>query len=273
MASRGLGNVDQSVLRVLQERLEGFHTPGPGPPQVQIRADEVAVHNAAPAGPRNEHIQTPFASVPVERPEVHRQVRAVDLAVSDTDQDHVPFVSLDVLQVLDEEGFLGMPGEELLARRIAAAQDVDLVLDAARLDVAEGRDAEGQTGGLAGVLHHRERHRLRLGGVDAFSLVGGLRVMAEDESGVDLAGIGAREYHQPIVVELVVRHGDQRLVAAAVVPAQHPLRGSLRTEHAQDALQVSGLALFLLPIVAHPVEEAGRRELFAVPHRRRPACP
>ena len=127
-----------------------------------------------------------------------------------SDQDHVALVSLDVLQVLDEERLLGVGGEELLAGGIAAAQDVDLVLDAARLDVAEGRDAQSELGGLAGVFHDGLRDRLRLGGIDAPSLVVGVGIVAEEEAGIDLAGVGAREDHQAIVVELVVRHRDQR---------------------------------------------------------------
>ena len=72
LATGGLGQVDQPILRVLQERLERLHPPRPGPPQVQISSDEVAVHNAAPAGPRDEDVQAALASVPVERPEIHR---------------------------------------------------------------------------------------------------------------------------------------------------------------------------------------------------------
>ena len=173
--------------------MSALHPPRPGPPQVQISSDEVAVHNAAPAGPRDEDIQAALASVPVERPEIHRQVGAIDLPVADADQDHVALVSLHVLQVLDEERLFGVPREELLAGGIPTAQNVDFVFDAASLHVAEGRDAEGPARRLAGVLHHGQRDRLRLGGVDAPPLVGRLRVMPEEESGLGLAGIGGSE--------------------------------------------------------------------------------
>ena len=117
------------------------------------------------------------------------------------------------------------------------------------------------------MLHHGPGDRLRLGGVDPLALVVGAGIVAEDEPRVLLAHVGAREDHEAVVVELVVRHGDQRLVAAAVVPPQHPLGRSAGAEQPQDALEVGGLAqVLLVGAVGHPVEEARRRELFAVAH-------
>ena len=245
LASAHPGDLDIPGLRVLQERLERLDFPGPRPPQVQLRPHEVGVHDAASARPRDQHVQAPFASLLIQRPEGHRQVDAVDLAVADADQDHVALVALHVLQILHEEGLFGVAGEELLARGIAPPQDVDLVLDAPRLDAAERRDARRQVGGAAGVLHDGPSDRLRLGGVDPLALVVGAGIVAQDEPRVLLADVGAREHHEAVVVELVVRHGDQRLVAAAVVPPQHPLGRSAGAEQPQDALQVGGLAQVL----------------------------
>ena len=68
---------------------------------------------------------------------------------------------------LTKKGSSGCPAKNSSHGGIPAAQNVDLVFDAARLHVAEGRDAEGPARRLAGVLHHGQRDRLRLGGVDA----------------------------------------------------------------------------------------------------------
>ena len=265
LATGGAGHVDLPRLGVLQESLERLDPACARPPQVQIRAHEVRVHDTASARPCDQHVQTPLTPVPIQRPEVHRQVRAVDLAVTDADQDHVALVPLHVLQVLHEEGLLGVPGENSSHEGSRRRRMSDLVLDPARLNVAERRDPERQAWGSARVLHRRGRNRLRLGGVDPLSLVMGLRAVTKDQPRVHLPGVRAREDHQPIVVELVVRDRDQRLVAAAVVPAQHPLRRALGAEHAQNALQVGGLARIPVPVVGHPVEEAGRRSCLLSP--------
>ena len=50
------------MLRVLQEGLERLDAPGPGALQVQIHANEVVIHDAASAGPGDEHVQAPLAA-------------------------------------------------------------------------------------------------------------------------------------------------------------------------------------------------------------------
>ena len=45
----------------------------------------------------------------------HGDVTLCSAAVTDTDKDHVPFVSLDVLQILHEERLVGMASKVVLA--------------------------------------------------------------------------------------------------------------------------------------------------------------
>ena len=58
---------------------------------------------------------------------------AFGLPVADADQDDVPFVPLHVLQVLDEEGFLGVAREERFVGWVQSAQNLELILDPAGL--------------------------------------------------------------------------------------------------------------------------------------------
>ena len=67
------------------------------------------------SGPRYEHVEAPLAAVLVEKTEVHGNESALVLTVANADQDHVPFIPLYVLQVLDEEGIFRVSSEEGLA--------------------------------------------------------------------------------------------------------------------------------------------------------------
>ena len=272
VVARRLGRLQPARLGVLQVRLEGVHAPGVGSPQVQVRGDEVAVHHAAAPRPRDQDVEPPFASLAVEGPEVHGQVAPFGLAVAHADEDHVPLVSLDVLQVLHEERLLRMALEERLDRRVLPPQDLHLVLDSPGLGQAEGRDAQGELRPGGGVLHDGAGHRPCFVGVDAPALaplVVRLGGVTEGDSRVLAASVGAGEDHQPAVVELVVGDGDQRFVAASVVPAQHPFGRSLGAEHPQNALQVGRVGLLAVAFLDRPVEEGGGRELLAVSHDHR----
>ncbi len=61
--------------------------------------------------------------------------------------------------------------------------------------------------------------------------------------------IGARHDVEAVAVELAVGDGDERLVAAAVVPAQHALRQAPGREEAEDALDVGDLRAVLVLVL------------------------
>lgn len=69
----------------------------------------------------------------------------------------------------------------------------------------------------------------------------------EPQSHTCLLGVGARYNEESVLVELAVRDGDQRLVAASVVPAKHALRQATGCEQAEDAFNVGNLCT--LPVV------------------------
>ena len=239
--------------------------------EVEVVGHEVCVNFQAPASAGDQHVQASLTALLIERAEVHRHMSARHLAVADADEHDVPFVALDVLQVLDEEGFLRVTREERLGGLVGTASELHLVFDPARLGKAEGGDAKCQIRPPLGVFHDRVGDDACLAGVETLadaSFVARSRFMMEAEAGFLTLRVRTREEHEPVVIELMVRDGNQRFVAAAVVPAQHPFGSAGRAEHAKNALEIGGRRGFLrdgVP-VGHAVEEACRRELLAVSH-------
>ena len=102
-------------------------------------------------GPGEGNIQTPFAAGLVDGAEVHEHLAGGIVAVADADDDHVAFVSLDVLQVLDEQAdelavdfAFPFRFELRLELGIIGGQVAQGPLDLALLGLGEGDDADRQ---------------------------------------------------------------------------------------------------------------------------------
>ena len=65
-------------------------------------------------------------------------------AVADADEHDVALVALHIFEVLDEEGLGRADREELLGRRVVAAEPLQVLLDRLALGHAEGGDAKRQ---------------------------------------------------------------------------------------------------------------------------------
>ena len=253
-----------------QERLQRPYPLGVGAAQVDVLRRQVGEHFAALFGPGDQHVQPALPAVPVQRPKVHVGGPVSGAPVPDADENDVSLVALHRLQVLDEERLVGMGREEPLAGGVLPPEQLQLVLDCPHLGRAEGGHAEGQARAGPGVVHHGPRHlfRLQLVCPAVPPVVHRIGKMAVLQPQILAGRVGAREDHQAAVVELPVRNGDQRLVAAAIVPSQHPVGRALGCEQAQYALDVGGrvLLVVVVPVLGHGVEEIGRRKLLAVPH-------
>src|SRR4051812_18925464 len=75
-----------------------------------------------------------------------------------------------------------------------------------------------------------------------------------------------------VIVKLDIRHGDERLVATAIVPVQHLRRVATRTLM-EDTLHIGHAGTLrtfvfvgLLVFTCERVEEAGRRKLLRISH-------
>src|SRR5690606_16934464 len=191
-------------------------------------------------------------------------------AVAHGKKNHISLVALDVLQVLDEERLLTIGREELLEALILAPKRLETIEDRGLLRLAERADAKRSIRVAAEMLEDGLRDAI------GFDLVRPSPRAIEDAVGdvheVDAqirASLGAaRERMKPLLVEVMVREGDERFVAASVMPAKHLARESLHHALVEDALEIGRLVLVvgiernIRALLA--LEEGGRRELAAV---------
>ena len=113
------------ALGIFEEMLQVCDCPRLRPRQVDSIRTERGKHEHFGACPRHGHIQAAFSSVPIERAEVHGDVTALIRAVSDAEQNHVPFVPLHGLQVFHEHWLQrGLSGECPFDMRISGTRFV-----------------------------------------------------------------------------------------------------------------------------------------------------
>ena len=96
--------------------------------------------------PGDGNIETPFTAIAVHGAEVHRDPSRGIGAVADGEEDHIPLVSLDVFQVLDENGLNGSVGEVLFDLRILPACLLQQIVDKLLLGLAERDNAYAEPG-------------------------------------------------------------------------------------------------------------------------------
>ena len=124
--------------------------------------------------------------------------------------------------------------------------------------------------------HDGTRNGLGLDAVDArgTAVKPALRDVVKTQAHARARRVGAGHDEQTAVVELLVGHRNQRLVAAAVMPAQHELGHAFGQTQAQNAFHICGAGDELLFIVVvklvllagHAREEARGRQLAVIAH-------
>ena len=104
------GNRHAAVLGKLQESLQTFHTPGTAPVEVYLLGLHGGEHHHLCAGTADCHVETTFAANIVEGAEIHGDTATAVWTIAHGEQDDITLVSLDILQVLDEDGLLAVIG-------------------------------------------------------------------------------------------------------------------------------------------------------------------
>ena len=268
-------NIELPGLGVLKVALEDAGTHVLGRVEADVAVADRGKHAALLLGPREEHIEPPFSPFARDGAETLRHVAALVLAIADRDEDHVPFVALDVLQVLDEEGLVLAFLAECVEFRKLGAHVFQPVPDGVALGHGQGHDAERLVGMLAGVGEHLLGYGGRFLGVVPLAAAIVRAIHLDERQARAMAGlVRARRADEAVVVELVIRDLDQRRMLGAVVPPQHAARHRPRLAKGQDAFHVADLrrldvryvlvilALFVARHLA--VEERGRRQLLLV---------
>ena len=87
----------------------------------------------------NQNIQPPFPTFSIKRPEVHSELPVGIAPITDADENDVPFVSLHVLQILDEERLFWMISEKFFARIVLPPKHFQSVLDCLCLTCTKSR--------------------------------------------------------------------------------------------------------------------------------------
>ncbi len=201
-----IGGAEDSGFGVLQKRFQGDDPRGAGAVEVDLAGEDRAKDLAPPFGTGNQDIQPAFASFPVKGAEVHAEKAVGILGVADRNEDAIAFVALNVFEIFDKEGFVGVGVKEGLGVGVFGLEAFEFVEDGVALADGEGGNAEALVGPAAGVFDHGTGDG---GGFDRiahrFSAVKdaiGDVVKAETEVGIPLVRGGDDE--EAAVVELVV---------------------------------------------------------------------
>ena len=194
-------------------------------------------------------------------------------SVADAEEDHVPLVPLDVLQVLHEEGLLDALLEEPLHpgwSRLSRSSSSRIAVCCRWLKAITPRLSDGFSRKCPITISAVRLASTALNPplVPDFHLPV-CDVLEPHRRG--LPGVqDAREGHQFAVVDVAVREGDQRLPLAAIVPAEAAAGETQGAANVEDALEVLEF-LRVLRLVRGEVlvgdrtlEEAGRGQLLLV---------
>jgi len=219
-------------------------------------------------GPGGGDIQPALAAVAQQRPPLvpHPAVRM--LAVANGQDDRVPLVALDAFQVLDEEGFGRIVGEEHLDVRLDRFERrAQRQIDPFGVPDAERDDAQRLLRAAAGVLEDQFHHLVHLG--RDRGLLAGPAVLLDHDVLQAVVTEHTGEGGQGAAVDALVGERHQPFVPAAVVPVQRGRRQQ-RPERVQHRLEARPerhrlLVVVLRVHVAELPEETGRRQLVVVP--------
>src|SRR5690606_38385812 len=100
-------------------------------PRIELKlvSPEVAENTHRQFGARDQNIESTVPALAVQRAELPGNSARLVTSIADADEDLVPLIPLDVLQVLDEERLAPLRSEKRLGLRHLPAQQLDLNLD------------------------------------------------------------------------------------------------------------------------------------------------
>ena len=219
-------------------------------------------------GPRHGNVQAPFASLPVERAEVHCHVPAAVRSVGHAEQDDVPLVALHGFEIHDEHGLEGVRGRKgRFDLRVRVALFVQKILDHGLLFGIEGNDAD-RLGVDGRIIMSQTADDLGHDGFRLSFVVPGAAPCVEPfrshEADRAVVHVGGREGDEAVDVVPFVGERDQTFLARSVVQIQR-LFGNAGAQHfIQDAFQIAFRIDLAVRVVLGPREEIGRRHLLRV---------
>src|SRR5207245_3272405 len=229
-----VGAVRLDVLQVLAQQFDAL---GLRALRVHVLRGEGGDERDPVLSARDRDVEPPLASLGQKRAEAIRQVATAVLAVADREDDGVARVTLDALEVLDEEALFLVFGEEVtqfVVKFRVLTQPLDpALLDPVRVPYPHRDHTEGLVRARSSVLKDQVNDGvdLRAGAVRV-----GLRIARDRDVTQHGVAADAGESDQLSVVDVCVRERDQGFVATSVVPAQHP-EAKQRTKRVEDRLE------------------------------------
>ncbi|MNF58078.1 hypothetical protein D3C84_396240 [compost metagenome] len=202
----------------------------------------------------------------INRAKLFRNSPRLIAAVADTDKNHITFITLDILKVLDEVRFAVFASKKGLGIRCLPTQQFDLDLNQVPLRHTECSNPQRQLGRTQRVIHHGPGHSLSLFFIcpSAPTVIKSLgQIIKTDPLGIGVLS-GGRKDDQFAVIELDVGYRNQRLMPAAIVPTQIAFLTACSLEHGQNAFNVSCCALVVIQF-DFSTEEVRRWHLSSIP--------
>ena len=191
-------------------------------------------------------------------------------AVTHRNQDDIAFIALHVFDILDENVLVLAFAQKRIQNGILTAAMFQHLGQHIGLSFGKGHDPKRQIRPVPCVASHCGDNFLRL------DLVGACTATAFAGTGIDARHSAKlqtvvviqferrRWQHQIIAVELGVRHPDQRRIARAIMPFQHPLPQPARFAQGQYAFHIGGrgaygrvrvIGFILVHIINQPIKE------------------
>lgn len=260
---------DRTALGIVEESLEVMHGQCLGACRVDLVGRETREHDKFLPGTRDGDVQTTFASIAVQRTEVHRQLACGILPEGDREKNDVTLIALNVLQVLDDGGLDPLFGKKPLELRLIAARGIQKIENQRLLLRIEGDHSQRRAIGfrhLQPCLH--SGNGFSCDSIRFWSV--GSALAAVIDTRWDFPQMHGtvfddrrRKSHQPVLIVMMIGEGDQRLASAAIVPSQIARWDASGLRLVENALKVflviSDVFLFLVAS-----EEVRRRQLLGI---------
>ena len=150
-----------------EEGFERRHTSAGSASEVNVICTDGRKHDAALLSARDQHIQPAFTAIGRKWAEAHGKLAIGAAPVTHRNHDRIAFITLDVFEVLHEEGFIRMGGEERFRIRVVTPRGFNGIQDRITLTDGKRRDTQSITGCFARMGDDRFRHRAGFFGISA----------------------------------------------------------------------------------------------------------
>jgi len=259
-------------LCIAEKQLECCHAFAVDPVEIYVGIGYGRKHVTTLSGARDQYVQSPFAALAAEGPEVHAYFTVSGFSVPNGNQNDVPLVALNILQVFDKERLMRLSRKKSFGCRFRSSQEFDLVQNGASLRNGKRSNPQALIRVLTCMLHDRGCNLPCFNDVRARipRIVDSIAYIMEAQASSGFGRIWAWKNAQSVFIEFPVRNGYQGLVFTSVMPKQRPFGYASREKEPKNTLEISYLCRLVLVIFGlrpgYSGKESRRRQLLLVPN-------